>query len=289
MGGMARKRGLALLIVLAAAALPAAAAARGRAPVAALQVALRAHRLYGGDVDGYAGPVTRSAVRRFQARAHLAVDGIAGPRTRRALGRLGWHSYGSRMLATGRVGWDVSALQFLLAWHGFPNGTVDGGFGAHVRAAVVRFQQWAGLGVDGVAGPATFRALGTPIPGVGVALRRPVPYAVGDGFGPRGNTFHPGLDFLAPYGAAVHAARGGRVSFAGYDSGGYGNLVVVSDGRGLTEWYGHLSRIGVGPGARVSSGSYLGRVGATGLATGPHLHFEVRRHGAAVNPLPALG
>lgn len=278
----------ALALAVALLALPASAIARGRARVAALQVALRANGVYGGDVDGYRGPLTRAAVRRFQGRHGLAVDGIAGRHTRRALGRLGRHALGRRLLHTGRVGWDVSALQFLLAWHGFPNGTMDGGFGSHVGAAVVRFQRWAGLQADGVAGPATVHALRGRSPRFGVTLRRPVPYGLTSGFGPRGATFHPGLDFGAPYGATVRAARGGRVSFAGYDSGGYGNLVVVRGRRGRTEWYGHLSRIGVGHGRRVHAGSFIGRVGATGLATGPHLHFEVRRRDAAVNPLPWL-
>ena len=275
-------------LLVALVLVPAGASARGRARVAALQVALRAHGDYAGDVDGYRGPLTRTAVRRFQAGHGLAVDGVAGRHTRRALGRLGRHALGSRLLRTGRVGWDVSALQFLLAWHGFPNATMDGGFGAHVEAAVVRFQHWAGLGADGVAGPATVRALRRRTPGFGVTLRRPVPYGLTSGFGPRGAGFHPGLDFGAPYGATVRAARGGRVSFAGYDSGGYGNLVIVHGRRGRTEMYGHLSHIGVGVGRRVHAGSYIGRVGATGLATGPHLHFEVRRRGAALNPLPWL-
>ncbi len=72
--------------------------------------------------------------------------------------------------------------------------------------------------------------------------------------------------------------------FAGWDAGGYGMLVVLRHGRGLTTWYAHLSRILVGRGERVGVGERIGRVGATGLATGPHLHFEVRDRGAAVRP-----
>src|SRR4051812_30120881 len=129
--------------MLALLVLPAAAAARS-ANVAALQVALYARGTYHGDVDGLAGPGTSAALRRFQRRHGLAADGVAGPRTRRALGRHGRHPYGSRVLRPRRVGWDVAALQFRLAQHGFPSSTVDGGYGSHTVAAVARFQAWVG-------------------------------------------------------------------------------------------------------------------------------------------------
>ena len=74
-------------------------------------------------------------MRAFQRRHRLAVDGIVGPRTRRALGRYGRHLLGSRVLGRGQVGWDVAALQFILAAHGFPSGPFDGIFGPHLRAA----------------------------------------------------------------------------------------------------------------------------------------------------------
>ncbi len=271
---------LALVCVLA----PASASARGSAGIASLQVALRAHGTYPGTVDGYAGPGTRRAVRAYQRRAGLAVDGVAGPRTRRALGRLARPRLGRRALRLGSVGGDVSALQFLLEWAGFPSGTVDGGFGPHVDAALRRFQRRAGLGADGVAGPHTIAALRRPPPRNPVALRAPVLAPLGDPFGPRGAGFHPAADFPAPTGTSVRAARSGRVVFAGWDAGGYGMLVVLGHGRGLTTWYAHLSRILVGRGERVRVGERIGRVGATGLATGPHLHFEVRDRGAAVRP-----
>ncbi len=96
---------------------------------------------------------------------------------------------------------------------------------------------------------------------------------------------HEGVDFGAPYGAAVHAAAAGRVTEAG-EVGGYGNLVVIAHDDGVETRYGHLSRFGprVFPGARVDRGQVIGYVGTTGLATGPHLHFEVRRDGVALNP-----
>ena len=148
----------AVAVCLLAPATASAASSR----VAALQVALRAHDVYGGAVDGIAGPATTAGVRRVQARAGLAVDGIVGPRTRRALGRQGRHPVGSRPLRQGHRGWDVAALQFALETRGFPCGTVDGGFGARTEAAVRRVQAFAGLPVDGVAGPATLAALSRP-------------------------------------------------------------------------------------------------------------------------------
>ena len=96
------------------------------------------------------------------------------------------------------------------------------------------------------------------------------------------------MDFVTGRGTAVRAAGAGRVDFAGYTMGGYGNLVVIRHVSGVTSWYAHLSRIAVRRGEAVRAGALVGRVGATGDATGPHLHFEVRVRGAAVNPLTAL-
>jgi peptidoglycan hydrolase-like protein with peptidoglycan-binding domain len=277
--------GLALVLV---AVLAEPAAARGGSRVAALQVALAARGFYGGTIDGLYGPWTKRGVRRFQRSRGLAADGIAGPRTKRALGRLGRPVLGSRILRNGRVGFDVSQLQFLLAWHGFPSGTFDGGFGPRTGRALRRFQRWARIGSDGVAGPVTFSALRRAAPRSPFGLAWPIGGGVGDRFGPRGRRFHAGLDFPAAYGAAVRAARRGRVLFAGWDNGGYGYLVSVRHGRGVRTRYAHLSAIAVRRGQRVSVGSLLGRVGSTGASTGPHLHFEVLLRGAAVNPLAAL-
>jgi murein DD-endopeptidase MepM/ murein hydrolase activator NlpD len=274
-------------IALALLGLAEPAAARVSSSVAALQVALRAERLYSGTVDGIAGAGTRAAVRALQRRHHLAADGVAGPLTRRALGRRGRPALGSRPLSAGRRGWDVAALQFLLARHGFPSGPVDGGLGPRTAAALQRFQTWAGLGADGVAGPATLAALRRPPPRSILRFARPLPGAIGDGFGPRGDMFHTGVDFPAPSGTPVGAAGRGCVSFAGWDDG-YGRLVVVQHRLGMTSWYAHLSRFGVRRGECVVAGSRIGRVGATGRATGPHLHFELRLRDAAVDPLTGL-
>src|SRR4051812_39988263 len=232
-------------LLLAALLFPAPASAAS-ARVAALQVALRAHGVYAGTIDGLPGPATAAGVRRFQARAGLVADGLAGPRTRRAPGPLGPHPYGSRPPRLGARGWDVAALQFALETHGFPCGTVDGGFGARTAAAVRRAQAFAGLPQDGVAGPATFAVLSRP-PVTAPLLRRPIAAPVGDAYGPRGTGFHAGVDFPARTGAAVTAAAAGRVAFAGYDDG-WGLTVVLDHGNGVRSRYAHLSRALVSPG-----------------------------------------
>ena len=284
---VARLCGVALISIALLIA-PASAAAAGNADTAALQVALRAVGTYAGTVDGVAGAGTARGVRAFQSRNGLAADGVAGASTRRALGRRGGPSFGSRTLRAGMSGWDVAALQFRLAWRGFPSGSMDGGYGSHVVAAVRRFQAYAGLSADGVAGPGTLNALRGPIPRSPIWLVAPIRYRIGDGFGPRGNGFHPGVDYPAPAGTRVTAAGRGRVVFAGWDSGGYGNLVVIEHPQGVRSMYAHLSRIDVGSGRWVVAGTPVGAVGATGFATGPHLHFELRLRGAALNPLTAL-
>ena len=265
------------------------AAGPGRdAGIAALQVALQARGLYSGSIDGLKGPATTRAVKRFQRRAGLLDDGVAGARTRRALGRYGRHLFGSRPLTRGAAGWDVAALQFLLAWHGFPSATIDGGLGDHTERALKRFQRWAHLTPDGVAGAATFDALRTPPPASPISLAWPLDAPVGDGFGPRGNRFHAGIDLVASYGAPVGAAAPGRVVFAGPAVGGWGNLVIVAHASGVRTMYAHLKTIAVKRRQLVATGSRLGTVGATGVATGPHLHFEVRVRGAAVDPRSGL-
>ena len=287
---MARNLVAAVVLALALGTLAATPAlARPSANVAALQVALRAERVYAGGVDGVAGPATRAAVRRVQRRKGLTVDGVAGPRTRRALGRRGRPRLGSRPLAARARGWDVAALQFMLARQGFPSGPVDGGLGPRSDAALRRFQAWAGLGADGVAGPGTLAALRRSPPRSPLRFLRPVGGVVGSWFGPRGAFFHPGLDFEASTGAPVRAGASGCVTFAGRDGGGYGKLVVLQHGSGMTSWYAHLSRIAVRRGACVAAGALVGRVGSTGASTGPHLHFELRLRGAAVDPSGVTG
>lgn len=106
-------------------------------------------------------------------------------------------------------------------------------------------------------------------------------------FGGPGWEFHSGQDIEAPWGAPVVAGASGRVSFVGWQNG-YGQLVVVDHGGGLTTRYGHLSHIDVELNQTVSRAQLLGKVGSTGRSTGPHLHYEVRINDQPVNPLQYL-
>jgi murein DD-endopeptidase MepM/ murein hydrolase activator NlpD len=265
-------------------AAPIASSSAVRDPnVAALQVGLRAKGVYSGPVDGLAGPGTVAAVRA------LGGNGLFGARTRARLGKLGRHPLGSRAVGGGSVGWDAAALQFMLAWHGFPSATVDGNFGAHSVAALEKFEVWAGLPDDGIAGPAVIDALEEPAPTCPIALRAPVGVPHADGFGPRGNRFHTGLDYPAATGTPVTAAAAGRVVSAGNMGDGYGISVRITHGNGVDTLYAHLSKASVSAGSRVRTGQIVGAVGSTGHAHGSHLHFEVRIRDAAVDPLTGLG
>ena len=122
--------------------------------------------------------------------------------------------------------------------------------------------------------------LGRPIPGAPISSR----------FGVRIDPFlgtpamHTGIDFRVPIGDAARATADGTVTIAGYN-GGYGNMVEVDHGNGITTRYGHLSKIDVTVGQVVSKGTILGRTGNTGRSTGPHLHYEVRVDGDAIDPM----
>ena len=115
----------------------------------------------------------------------------------------------------------------------------------------------------------------------------PVSGAVVSPFGIRWGRMHEGIDISAGSGAPVAAAAAGTVISVGY-MGGYGNLVVVDHGGGLATAYAHLSGYAVGSGQSVSQGQVVGYIGCTGHCYGPHLHFEVRVNGAAVDPLGYL-
>jgi murein DD-endopeptidase MepM/ murein hydrolase activator NlpD len=187
--------------------------------------------------------------------------------------------------AAGRA--DVAALQVALRSHGLYSGDVDGLRGPDTEEALVSFQERVGLVPDGIAGPRTMAALRRPLSTSPLDLNAPVIAPLGDRFGPRGDAFHAGVDFVAPAGTPVVSARAGRVVWAAA-LGSFGNAVVIRHGRGVRTLYAHLSRIDVGLLERVSTGTQLGLVGSTGHSTGPHLHFEVRVRSAAVDPLGAL-
>jgi hypothetical protein len=291
--GSIRRAG-ALVLILGVLFAPSVAEA-SPVKVAALQSALQALRLYDGYVDGIEGPLTRRAIVALQRRRGLAVDGVLGPRTRRALGWRGRPGLGSRPMRYGNKGWDVAALQYLLQRAGSGAGRADGLFGPLTEAAVKRAQAEAGIAVDGVVGRETLRALrgggggSGSVPTGPVRFLRPLAGPMGDGFGVnRGDHLHSGIDFPAPEGTPVGAAGVGSVIFAGYNSGGYGNLVVVQHRLGYTSWYAHLSSIAVSSGQAVDGGTRIGYVGSTGNSTGPHLHFEVRRYDTPIDPAPLL-
>jgi murein DD-endopeptidase MepM/ murein hydrolase activator NlpD len=106
-------------------------------------------------------------------------------------------------------------------------------------------------------------------------------------FGGGGYEFHSGQDIEAAWGSPVVAGASGKVTFVGWQNG-YGQLVVIDHGGGLTTRYGHLSHIDVTQGETVSRGQFIARVGSTGRSTGPHLHYEVRINDEPVNPLQYL-
>ena len=108
-----------------------------------------------------------------------------------------------------------------------------------------------------------------------------------DPFG-RGRAMHAGIDLSGPSGTPIYATADGIVSEAAWNSGGYGNLVKVDHGRGIETRYGHLSKMTVRAGERVTRGQLIGRMGSTGRSTGSHLHYEVRIDGRAVNPIPFM-
>jgi len=126
---------------------------------------------------------------------------------------------------------------------------------------------------------------------VTVPLRKPVTGEIdmSSPFGVRMDPFlhrpamHTGLDMRGDVGDPVHATASGRVSIAGRE-GGYGNMVEIEHGNGLATRYGHLSEIDVRVGQKVRIGEVIGRIGSTGRSTGPHLHYETRVDGDAVDP-----
>jgi murein DD-endopeptidase MepM/ murein hydrolase activator NlpD len=140
---------------------------------------------------------------------------------------------------------------------------------------------------------ARLRAIGSGPGAPGHCEARPVPGPITSGFGQRYHPvlhytrMHSGADMTASSGTPIHACRAGTVVIAG-SQGGYGNAVVIDHGGGMATLYAHQSQIATSAGAPVGPGDVIGYVGSTGLATGPHLHFEVRLSGNPVDPAPYL-
>ncbi len=98
---------------------------------------------------------------------------------------------------------------------------------------------------------------------------------------------HRGIDIIAPKGTPCAATADGVVTFAGRD-GAYGRVIRITHPTGYETWYAHLQDCAVGRGHRVRRGDWIGKTGSSGLSTGPHLHYEVRRNGIPVDPRPYL-
>lgn len=155
------------------------------------------------------------------------------------------------------------------------------------RAAEIAAQQAAQQRASGIAGS-------TVQPSGSGSFSWPVTGTITSPFGWRANPFggsapdfHSGLDIAAPTGTTVTAAASGTVMLAQW-YGGYGNYILIDNGKSYSTGYGHLSAIYVSVGQVVKRGQAIGAVGMTGLATGPHLHFEIRIDGKPVDPAPRL-
>jgi murein DD-endopeptidase MepM/ murein hydrolase activator NlpD len=181
--------------------------------------------------------------------------------------------------------------------------------GEEIDPAILR--RIASSSAEGVGGPlepvggsdATFKQLFTSWKkldsisqgAIAVPSEKPVKTAAfTSGYGVRSDPFrgsaamHAGIDLAGPLGTPIYATADGTVEAAGWNNGGYGNLVKIDHGRGIETRYGHLSAIMVQPGQRVTRGQLIARMGSTGRSTGSHLHYEVRIDGRAVNPIPFM-
>ena len=283
-------RSLGLLAVIAVASVaPPAAVSSGSVEIAALQVTLRSRALYHGPVTGHAGPRTEAAVEVLQRRLGVSVDGVFGKETLARLYPYGRPVLGARLLSVGSKGYDVALLRVQLAFHGFPSGRFSSAFTARTARAVIRFQRFAGVPATGIAGPLTARALLAPPQASPIRLAWPVPTWITSGFGLRGARFHAGVDFAATLGQPVTAPGSGRVVYAGWRDGGWGNAVMIAHGKGVRSLVAHLSRVDAHVGDTVRVGEAVGLAGTTGESSGPHVHLEVRVRAAYVDPMTALG
>lgn len=123
---------------------------------------------------------------------------------------------------------------------------------------------------------------------LGISFVKPTSGVVTSRFGSRWGSTHTGIDIGAPTGTSIKAAAGGTVIFSGW-KGTLGKLIVVSHGNGVQTYYAHCSSLLVSSGQTVSAGQLIAKVGSTGRSTGPHLHFEIRLNGSAINPQSYIG
>jgi Meckel syndrome type 1 protein len=256
------------------------------AAVAAVQ------REVGVDDDGIFGPITRGAVERFQQRYGLPVTGEVDARTWTAL----FHSNvtfvgggGSHVMTVYRPGGAETKLTSA-APESSPRSagtTTPASAPRHIASAPRHVAS-----ATPAPAPAAPRPVSAPVSTAGGCgagrIATPVSGPVTGQFGEsRPGHLHAGMDISAASGTPVRAAQCGTVVQAGTESG-YGNIVCIQHAGGVSTCYAHLSQIGTSQGSYVHVGDVIGRVGCTGSCTGPHLHFEVRQNGKAVNPEPYL-
>ncbi|MGH7816404.1 MAG: M23 family metallopeptidase [Candidatus Binatia bacterium] len=135
--------------------------------------------------------------------------------------------------------------------------------------------------------PALARSAPAPQELVDDGLLWPVSGTINSSFGPRGATFHDGIDIAAPEGTPIHAIERGEVVYSD-QLRGYGNIVIIRHAAGMVSVYAHNQLNLVGEGQQVERGEVIATVGSTGRVTGPHLHFEIRKNNAAQDPLRYL-
>ena len=140
----------------------------------------------------------------------------------------------------------------------------------------------------GSAGDARRRARNDAIQNGNLSFGWPVRGRLTARFGPRNGRRHQGIDIAAKPGTAIHASESGRVIYSGNGLGAYGNVVIIRHGKHYASVYAHNRKNRVRKGTFVDKGGVIGEVGETGNATGPHLHFEVRRDDRARDPLHYL-
>lgn len=122
-------------------------------------------------------------------------------------------------------------------------------------------------------------------PNIGKSFQYPVDSPrISSRFGRRWGRLHGGIDFATPVGTNIYASAAGTVTFSGWNSGGYGYLVIISHGNGVQTYYAHNSSLACSVGQTVSQGQMIAKSGNTGRSTGPHCHFEIRINGVTYNP-----